>query len=552
MKAFCFLFFLCLSLLAYSQDLKIVFVGDSQQREIFGSPTGFSSKQAQEHSKVAIRSSEQDLFSKYVQRMVLELESGASTVIHLGDLLDYSCASEWDSALDVLAQEERNKIFLATGNHDGNFQGNNNYGSLVKFLLRIMKIFNPNYDPSLSGHFGAVCNRSQIPAMAGYENTQFRKKDVFCAYLRTLRGFEMSGDEGLLRFCEVVENARSQPLDSKEALYAKLHFPSENADLTVPMVYHDDFAWSFVAHFPELQTASWTSGFFVQSLSFSLSENSKLHFVLLDATDWQAEPSFGLGDINLNCNASTSRSVMSTKCGNVSEKQRGIVGNYLDSLDPNDIVILVGHYPVKELGKETYDWVLTNVGSDFEKKRMYVSAHTHSGYVTNEPVKELNLDSLIDNPPTYWTMVQNSQSHSVCFYQHNIYDKLNCKQVVGEGEANLRTVIQHYKHQSAPWFFDGGESQWRVRAEDAFRAINDFISKKNLDIACEAKESEFFRESSMQDIIQTVSLCQDQLDDAIKHNRSLQVYAACQSIVGSEVFQESCSKETAKKFCILY
>lgn len=551
MRIISFLVLLLLPVLVCSQDLKLILIGDSQQREIYGYPTGFSSRQAQEQSKVAIRSSEQELFSKYVHRAVFELEPDANAVIHLGDLLDYSCASEWDVAFDVLPEQYHNKIFLAPGNHDGIFQGNNNYGSLIKFFLRIMKLFKSDYDPGLQGHFGAVCNRGQIPGLKGYENTQFRKKDVFCAYLKTIRNPNLAAYNDLLEFCGVVEDARSQPIKDDEKSHASIDFPDVSLGLTLPLIYNDDFNWAVAAHFPHQQTASWSNGFFVQSFNFGLLDDTKLHFVLLDTTDWQTEPSYDLSDISLDCNADYSRSVRSAKCGNLSEEQIKLVESYLCSVNSNDVVFIAGHYPVKDLSARTYEWLLKTIQENPTKRIMYVSAHTHSGYIVkNQPIRELNLDSLIDNPVTYWTVSYATEQGEICFSQQSLYQKLGCDQLLGEGAVDLYNSIKTYKEKAEPWIFDGGESQWRNRAKDTYRAILDFILLRKLDISCEPKDGNFFDLSAMSTIIQMVSTCQDQLDNEIKNNQDLQVYAACQSIVGSRVFSSEVEPKTYERsFC---
>ena len=95
-----------------AEDFNVILLGDTQQRELFGHPTGFSSKEAQDKSKVAVRSSEQELFAKYLQRVVYNLEPETNAIFHLGDLLDYSCESEWNAAVDVLTKEQLNKTFL--------------------------------------------------------------------------------------------------------------------------------------------------------------------------------------------------------------------------------------------------------------------------------------------------------------------------------------------------------------------------------------------------------------------------------------------------------
>lgn len=524
-----------ISLNTYAEDLKIIFIGDTQQRELFGYPTGFSSRQAQDLSQVAIRSSEQELFAKYVQKSVYDLEPDSTAVIHLGDLLDYSCESEWNSATSVLTQEQLTKTFLTPGNHDGIFQGNNHYGFWVKAWLKLMKLSNQTYDPGLQGHFSAVCD-SRLKVREKYENPEFRKKDVFCSYLNSFKEAYISERADLKNACGIVEKARHNILTNNDVSQLKSlsqdivsHNESESQSLKKNIT-----KWSLYSSFPESATAEWTKGFFTQKIVFPLSDINNLHLILLDTSDWAETPKYN----DIKCNNHNHVNLKNSKCGVVSKKQQNYVNRYIDSLSNNDIVILSGHYPLKDLNYETEDW-LNSLSSSKSKKVMYLSAHTHNGYVTlnaDKSPKEINIDSLIDFPSSYWSL--KTKNGQVCMQPNEIWEKLDCGRVLESEFSSLKIAIENYNLNTKKWHSDAGEAQWRYRAKDSYRALRAFAKSKDLGISCEEMKEGFFENSStsMPKVAEIVTNCQKQIDAVISNNKELQTYGACQALVGSAIF----------------
>lgn len=151
-------------------EATLYLMGDNQERELFGQESTYSEIIAHKLSSVAIRSIEQDLFSKFlVQYAVDEITTAVQvgtqppTILHLGDLLDYSCASEFEK-VSRQPWASYPQLFIAPGNHDVIFQGNASYLSdLGEALLRLKKIVNPAIDPTLAGHHNAVCRTQNRP-----------------------------------------------------------------------------------------------------------------------------------------------------------------------------------------------------------------------------------------------------------------------------------------------------------------------------------------------------------------------------------------------------
>ena len=543
---------LVLALPLSAQELHITIISDSQQREILGSTTGFSAKQAQIVSHVAVRSSEQELFGKYVQRAVFDLEENSAAIVHLGDFLDYSCESEWNAATNALTNEQLRKLLLLPGNHDGLFQGNSEYGFFVKLGLTIRKIFNKGYDPSLQAHFRAICNSRHICDDSHlYANYEFRKRDLLCAYLKESKNELLNNNPRLSTACEFVENARNGAV--MESIDPIINY----ANFNTLQAFEPNYDWNMSVKLLSSQTANWIAGYFIQAIKFKLSNNT-LHLIMLDTNDWAQSPSF-----------STNTSETSSYYGVILESQQKAVEDYLKSIPPSDKIIFAGHYPFKLLEPNSANW-LGKLITESSSQRMYISGHTHYGYIDTKDEEhsshkvtenkrnslvdqpsnvyykfsEINADSLIDWPSSYWSMTYDNDKNTACFSNQNLWEKLSCESTLASNSEAITKDIKYYKDHIKADTFDQGEKQWLWRAEDAYRAMKSFIQVNKLDkgeqkIECETlnfnlPQNDF--EKSQKLIAEKLQECQIKLDDSLMLDTKLRNYAACESILGSKVF----------------
>lgn len=394
--------------------------GDNQERELFGDPTWYSGPTAHSLSKVAIRSLEQDLFTKYVaQRVVDSIASSRRpnepqpVLLHLGDLLDYGCTSEWEK-LTQLDWMHRTNLFVAPGNHDVVFQGNGSYlGWFGKIFLQMKGI----EDPSLDSHHNAVCNRGRrgIPVLSAQSNgvidplrtlpryvneqsergvaTSVRQlpNKFRCAYLRLkLQGMPWPHPE-IQRYCEdTAYFSRFKSGDTKVGLVQQ---PAFELDLT-------GFSWAFAMRAGE-QFNNWDTGYLAQKVISPVANPSsgdlvgQVATILLDTTDWPEPPSFtvfGPADAGHS---------------GLRKAQREQVETWVQALSQNTrikAIVLAGHYPLRDFSRENRAWLegLTRYKSVVP---VYLSAHTHTGYV-DEPkwfggevrMGEINVGSLTDHP----------------------------------------------------------------------------------------------------------------------------------------------------------
>ena len=235
----------------------------------------------------------------------------------------------------------------------------------------------------------------------------------------------------------------------------------------------------------------------------------------------------------------------------VSKKQRDSVDSYIQNKDyigDNDFIFLAGHYPLKDLNNDTLNW-LDKIIKDH--KAIYLSAHTHYGMVinnTDQSLREINIDSLIDSPSSYWKITYNKAPNNICFEPNDLWEKLDCDNRLKDENKCITENIEKYKTSIKKWRFDGGAGQWRNRAMDAYRTMNDFIKSKKLSTSCEEKDDVFFTNNgSMPDIANSVILCEKKLDSIISNDENLQKYASCVSMLGSKVFVDTHKEREDKK-----
>lgn len=135
----------------------------------------------------------------------------------------------------------------------------------------------------------------------------------------------------------------------------------------------------------------WRS-FVVQRVDLSSGSGPRVHGVLLDTSQFEEYPK----------PLPRSRDAGST--GSVLADQLDVAEQWATAT-PGDLFVFFGHHPLDELGDDS--WLrLTSLVSRRPNVVLYVSAHTHRGWVRNHaidagPFVELNLASITDPPNEY-------------------------------------------------------------------------------------------------------------------------------------------------------
>lgn len=503
--------------------LDITIVADNQEKELFGKNTGFSAKEAQNKTKVALRSSEQELFSKYVLRAALQDTPNAALVIHLGDLLDYSCASEWNRvAPSLFSAPEDLPVLMAPGNHDGLFQGNVHYGALVEGILAVRGALKPSagIDPNLEGHANAVCD----PAWGGARRYQakFRKRDLVCAYL--LVNPALAGDAAALRStCNAVENGRNRKITTAEAkqLIFTHNRPQPDADgRALHVSFYDDRA------------TEWSRGHLLQIQRLPLDEKRSrfASIILLDTTDWQTPPYYIATDLLSPC-----LSANNTDCGVIGDAQRQAVDAYLDGPGKEDFIVLAGHYPLHRgsMHAGTLGWLRTRLARPNVLSR-FISAHTHAAFSDD---LNANVDSLTDHPVSYRVLSLRLDGDHVRakLDERDLAQALQCDKVLGAKRDAVVESVKSFVRNSQDGGSDHGRAQWLHRARDAERAMREMAAHIAPGQAlCPAVNGQIWKRGDRVGIAARLTSCQAALEKLIEADPRHQKIAACHAVVGAK------------------
>lgn len=108
-----------------SIDPSVVFLADNQKTLMISEPIVEQSGLFKEIPQAsAHRGPAMENFSLDVVRHIVDRKGkGTQLTIHVGDLLNNSCRSEFRSAMDVLTAAKSRPIYIAPGNHDGFYLG---------------------------------------------------------------------------------------------------------------------------------------------------------------------------------------------------------------------------------------------------------------------------------------------------------------------------------------------------------------------------------------------------------------------------------------------
>lgn len=518
----------------------VYFMADNQERELFGDPTYYSARLAQETSDVAVRSVEQDLYTKYVAESVMRhiaQQDGAPPIIHLGDLLDYSCNSEF-RRLQRFAFLSAPNVYIARGNHDGIFQGNMSYGGWVGAAwLYIRKILvNRSIDPSLEGHFNAVCG--QLDPIPNAEDEADKRPfpdarewahQFNCDYLRLKSAGPLP--PAIATYCDASDyHRRVLVIKGKETP------PLIKAQLVVQKPYE------YVASMSTWNSLNkWNSGHLVQALKVPLRQKgvetrADLGIILLDTTDWPSVPSFKFLSDTSNSNLGTIR-----------EGQRTRVIDQLKAWRGTSVkaVVLSGHYPLRSLDRSSARWMLS-LRKDFPfVAPVYFSAHTHEGYTavgddlgySDGTIHEINVGSLIDAPVHYRkaTFQWDAEKSSLLLNSELRvpWNELRCD-LFGSPKAEAANVGGHsalsFKNETR---FQP-QRQWCKRLTYAGRSLRQLGKQPLVEIdynQCTASE---LRPTPV--FLTNYRAAQASLDASVAGNIPEQERLACAALAGGEVF----------------
>lgn len=372
-------------------------VSDTQFHESRGTASIWWSLGSDEFVGVTIRSAQQVIGEPDVLAESLDSQKDIPLVVHLGDAIDVSCQTEWNSFKDVIVEKRRlpgkSSWVFTPGNHDGYLtgniypQGNNN-------------LYKEDY-------WNQVCNAGRFNNNEKTRYSAQKKNDLIKDYTSMLQ-------QGL------NEEKFIQYNDSSSGIKCF----GELGDFCIIEKINEDEPWrSFIVQSVLLPSGNEDREF------------SPIYLILLDTSNFDSQPKFSL---------------FSKKAGmeaGITKAQLEAVNAMINNLPEDSHFALAGHHDYKSWQADTWQAerrdILAKIISHPRSLKFLLTSHTHMGgwfsqKVANQKFVELNLGSLIDNLIYYRTLKfirSNDGVWGVESKPHNLECKV--KEFCSEDESKL-------------------------------------------------------------------------------------------------------------------
>ena len=282
-------------------------------------------------TRVAVRPPALDFLSLSLLEHVLKDSADrfpGTPILHLGDAADVSCTGEFRRFVDVMNASGRHWVFTP-GNHDGFFFGN-------AHLREGAADLGSNLGLELAA-WKKGCKNDGAPMDKG---------ELVQAYVKNVR--KLASRPGFT--CAPVADG----LADADSLVGSFACKEDGGFLAA-------IAWS-VDH-----SAPWRS-WVVQRVRFG-PPNARITGILLDTAAYEKPPAF--------LPLPTSKAVAAGMEGALLEQQVARVDDWFKDGGGTAPVVLFGHHPYADLGKEAKQHVFGWI--DGGPAELYVSAHSHAG-----------------------------------------------------------------------------------------------------------------------------------------------------------------------------
>lgn len=385
-------------------------LADTQFHESRGTASRFFSRAGDEFVPVTIRTGQQVVGGADILYETLVARDNTLLTLHLGDAIDVSCQTEWDSfsrVMELTLGKPGPRTWLFTpGNHDGFLVGN----------------FYPLKDGRYNQqHWSYVCNAGRVVTNEKIINDSIRKPALIASYVDRLP-------------------------------WPPNHIRSRGRDA---FCLADK---SFCAAYA-IDEAEWAS-YLIQLVHLPAATNDShpVYALMLDTSDYPTRPYIWPGYIHAGTQAGLSQAQLHAALA------------LLERLPEGARFFIAGHHPWKDWRSESWKSEHT---ADLEKILLHakflnllVSAHTHEGRWEDQKLgsaqfTELNIGSLIDSPLYYRTLsfFENSAGDVAVKAERILIDEdfsVDCARFVGKGTGPGYSVREQRtfaeKYRSLPAF----------------------------------------------------------------------------------------------------
>jgi hypothetical protein len=343
----------------------IIAVGDTQEHNATGFPLHQEDGAVDTYVEVAQRPPEQPLFGRRLLEWAIQRHPDMP-LLHLGDVVDMSCQTEWIRMRRVFETGRQPKVILP-GNHDGLLFGIFNHdlltdylkGDVLEWQRGCRQTSEADDTPPSSDGKGPALNKRMflqkyIEFLAAGPNYQFGLKSA--KKLKGLRDIQLTwinpDPDGFV----------------------------EKADAN--LVFGRDYATSFIVQKLRLPPAA--------------AAPQRATIVAIDTS----QLSVAIGVLNMLAGESPGDT------GRVLDGQARIIEAYAQEAQrAGEIVIFAGHHSWNQLDVGSRN-LLAKIMERVDNPLVYISAHTHEGWwamhrLGNRSLLELNVSSLADWPIAY-------------------------------------------------------------------------------------------------------------------------------------------------------
>ena len=341
----------------------VILLGDTQEHEATGFPLHDNDGAVDAYVEVAQRPPEQPLFGRRILEWVLASHPDEPTV-HLGDVLDMSCASELHRMGAFIASAKQEGAVLP-GNHDGLMFG----------------IFNHMLAGNAPGYAGQAWQRGCLrgaaepggTASTGPRDAVVTKRDFIASYLTHLAAGPRNPVAGLSA-------------------------PSATGDVRISWKNPRQGAFLEAIEAHLLDETAYANSFIAQKLRLPTAPGASRRIVMIGLDTNQVSAIVGSLD--------TLRGISPGDIGHVRSDQLGAIEPWLEEARRSgDIVVFAGHHNWNRLSFASQARI-ARVMLTLDHPLVYVSAHTHRGFwaahqLGQRSLLELNVSSLSDWPIAY-------------------------------------------------------------------------------------------------------------------------------------------------------
>lgn len=343
----------------------IIAVGDTQEHNATGFPLHQEDGAIDSYVEVAQRPPEQPLFGRRLLEFAIERHPDLP-LLHLGDVVDMSCQSEWHRMRKIFQTGEQPKAILP-GNHDGLLFGIFNHDLLTDYLKGEVLEWQRGCRPAAED--------DDVPPSSDGRGPALNKRMFIQKYIE----FQAEGPNYVFG----LQSARKVK-DLRDIQLAWFNPDSEGfvERLDANLVFGRDYATSFI----------------VQKFRLPPEPGAPRRTTIIGIDTSQLSVAVGV------LNMLTGDSPGDT--GRVLEPQVRIIDMYAQEAQrAGEIVVFAGHHSWLQLDRASRDR-LAAVMRRVDNPLVYISAHTHEGWwamhrLGDRNLLELNVSSLADWPIAY-------------------------------------------------------------------------------------------------------------------------------------------------------